>query len=133
MGEDVRDDGCAVLGETVGEGDGECVSDSASPSGGDGERVGMRVGEAVGSPVGDAVGRLLRVDVGIGVHIVVGSGVSRIVCAVGFGNCVAWYRTDVRSKAGVPPSPSLPLSTISAGPNDPAAMKTTKSLSLPTI
>ena len=87
MGEDVRDDGCAVLGETVGEGDGECVSDSASPSGGDGERVGMRVGEAVGSPVGDAVGGLDRVDVGLGVHLAVGASVSRIVCALGLGNC----------------------------------------------
>ena len=132
MGEDVRDDGCAVLGETVGEGDGECVSDSASPSGGDGERVGMRVGEAVGSPVGDAVGRLLRVDVGIGVHLSVGAGVSRIVCAVGFGNCVAWYRRDVRTKASVQPvslSPSQHGATVGVADT----VKTTKSMRLPTI
>ena len=91
----------------------------------------MRVGEAVGSPVGEAVGRLVRVDVGIGVHIAASSGVSRIVCAVGFGTCGAWSGTDASTKAGVPPSPSLPLSTIGAGPNDKVAMKTTKSLSLP--
>jgi hypothetical protein len=41
--------------------------------------------------------------VDLGVHIVVDAGVSRIVCAVGFGNGVAWYRTDVRTKACVQP------------------------------
>jgi hypothetical protein len=42
-------------------------------------------------------------DVGLGVHIVVGAGVNRILCAVGFGNCEVWHRTDVRTKAGVQP------------------------------
>ena len=71
-------------------------------------------------------------DVGLGVHIVVGAGVTRIVYAVGFGNCVAWHRTDVRTKAGVQPvslSPSQHGATV--GVTD--TVKRTKSLRLPTI
>ena len=99
---------------------------------GDSERVGMREGETVGSPVGDAVRRLLRVDVGIGVHMVVGAGVSRILCAVELGNCVAWYRRDVRTKASVQPvslSPSQHGATVGVADT----VKRTKSLRLPTI
>jgi hypothetical protein len=40
---------------------------------------------------------------------------------------------NVRTKAGVPPSPSLSLSTIGVAPNDPKPKKTTQSLSLPRI
>ena len=63
----------------------------------------MREGEADGSPVGEAVGRLVRVDVGIGVRLAVGAGVSRIVCAVGVGNCEVSAGTYVGTKAGVHP------------------------------
>ena len=68
-----------MIGETVG----ETGRESASFSGGDGARVGMREEEAVGSPVRDMVDGLVRVDVGIGVRLAVGARVSRLVCAVG--------------------------------------------------
>jgi hypothetical protein len=120
----------AVTDERVRERDGESVGVIV---GGDGEMAGMREGEAVCSPVRDAVDGVVRVDVGLGVRLAVGAGVSRLVCALGFGSCVVWYRTDGRTNAGVPPSPPLPLSTIGTAPTDACAMKTTKSLSHPTI
>ena len=67
----------------------------------------MREGKVVGSHVGDALDGILILDVGLGVRRAVGSGVSRIVGAVGFGSCEG--------------SPSLPLSNADT-------MKTTKSL-----
>ena len=75
----------------------------------------MREGKVVGSHVGDALDGILILDVGLGVRRAVGSGVSRIVGAVGFGSCEG--------------SPSLPLSTIGVADT----VKTTKSLRLPTI
>ena len=67
-------------------------------------------------------------DVGLGVHIAVGAGVSRIVCAVGFGARCGTARTSGRRPA-CSLSPTLPLSTIGVADT----VKTTKSLRLPTI
>jgi hypothetical protein len=130
VGERLGESDGVVLGERAGERDGESVGVIDR---GDGERVSMREGEADGSPVGEAVGRLVRVDVGIGVRLAVGAGVSRLVCAVGFGICEAWSGTDVWTNVGVPPSPSFPLSTIGVAPTDACAVKAVKSLSFPTF